>query len=229
MSEANPAQSVLIADVSGGDLLRGRLDEAEASRAVDRCLKRMERAVAVSGGQLVSSSDVRLTAAFDRPDQAFEAALQMQERVAGLPPVSGVKLSIRIGFTHGSAAADPGQLVGESAESAAQQRCGRLTLRYGDEELVLNERKPAIRMGRGAENDFAIHDRRASRQHAIVERRGERFVLTDSSSNGTYVTLDGKPELFLRGAECVIHGKGLICFAASASSPGVDCAEFEQS
>jgi hypothetical protein len=48
------------------------------------------------------------------------------------------------------------------------------------------------------------------------------------STNGTFVTLNGQPELVLRKEECVLHGEGVICFAASANSPEADLVKFEQ-
>lgn len=282
MSRANSAVSVLFADISGSVRLRQKLGDAEASRAVDRCFKRMERAVEVFGGRRVKAVGDRLTAVFDLPDQAFQAALQIQERVADLPPASGVKLAIRAGLAHGAVSEENGGLVGEAVDAAEQlaalakpgqvltaqqtqsalsprlQRSTRdvgaaaagqfprttifelvspaeatqgvpLILRYGDAVVILNERKPVIVMGRDAECDVAIHDRRASRQHAKIELRGERVVLVDHSTNGTYVTLDGQPELFLRGDECVIHGQGVISFASPSHSPDADCATFKSS
>ena len=35
----------------------------------------------------------------------------------------------------------------------------------------------------------------ASRMHAHIERRRDRFVLVDHSSNGTFLTIDGEPEI----------------------------------
>jgi predicted component of type VI protein secretion system len=87
--------------------------------------------------------------------------------------------------------------------------------------------KPALSMGRDASVEIVVRDRRASRNHARIERRGEKFVLTDQSTNGTYVTFAGEPELFLRREEVVLRGRGSICFAASGSSNEADCAEFE--
>ena len=273
------ALSVLFAEVPGSVRLHQKLGDAEASRAVDRCLKRMERAVEAFGGHRVGTVGDRLMASFDRPDAALQAALQMQERVADLPPVSGVKLAIRVGLAHGVVSEERGGLVGEAVDAAlqlaAQAKPGQLLIsrqaqcelsepwkkstrdlgpapgglpgtsvfelvspadltlgaplvvRYGDAVVVLSERKRVIVMGRDAECDIAIRDRRSSRQHARIELRGDRIVLVDHSSNGTYVTLDDQPELFLRGDECVIHGRGVISFAAPSSSPDADCATFE--
>jgi predicted component of type VI protein secretion system len=41
-------------------------------------------------------------------------------------------------------------------------------------------------------------DRKASRLHARIERRRDKFVIVDVSSNGTYCTMDGEPEILLR-------------------------------
>jgi adenylate cyclase len=280
MSTVKNDLSVLFAAVSGFAQLHEKLGSDEALRAVDRCLKRMLRAVEVSGGRLIKSAGNELMAVFNQADQAFLAAREMQQRVADLPPVAGQKLTIRVGFAHGPVSEDRGRVLGATVNSAAHlaglarpgqsltsgeaqlrlsaqlkqstkalgpvsvndpfpgmivfelvplpaaRRFAPLTLRYGKQFAVLND--GSISMGRDAQSDIEIHDRRASRQHAKIERRGDLVFLIDSSTNGTYVTLDGEPELFLRGDECEIHGKGLICFAASADSSGADCAQFEQ-
>ena len=276
MNRSHAAQSVLFADLPGSARLRQKLGDGEAARAVDRCRKRMERAAEVFGGQAIDFADDRLTAVFENADQALQAALQMRERVADLPPVAGIKLAVRAGLAHATVNEENGSLVGEAADAAMQlarqakpgqllasplaraalsprwQESTRelaapaadgttifelmaagstpasaLVLRYGDAAVTLDANQRVISMGRDADCDVAIHDRRASRQHARIELRGERIVLIDNSTNGTYVTLDGQPELFLRGNECVIHGRGLISFAAPSSSPGADCATFE--
>ena len=277
MSLSHAAQSVLFADLPGSARLRQKLGDGEAARAVDRCRKRMERAAEVFGGQAIDFADDRLTAVFEHADQALQAALQMRERVADLPPVAGIKLAVRAGLAHATVNEENGSLVGEAADAAMQlarqakpgqllasplaraalsprrQESTRelaapaadgttifelmaaagstpasaLVLRYGDAMVTLDANQRVISMGRDADCDVAIHDRRASRQHARIELRGERIVLIDNSTNGTYVTLDGQPELFLRGNECVIHGRGLISFAAPSASRDADCATFE--
>ena len=57
-----------------------------------------------------------------------------------------------------------------------------------------------------------IGDRLASRQHARIERRRDKFVLVDQSSNGTFVTVDGEPEIQLRREEMILRGRGRISF-----------------
>lgn len=287
MDAAENARSVLFADVSGRARLHEKLGNPETRRAVGRCLKRVQRAVAAYGGRTIKSGGDQLIAVFTLADDAFHAALDMQQRVADLPPVSGVKLAIGVSFAHGALSeaesgvagetvtvaaalarlAKPGQVLTSCATQAtlspplqaatrdlapsakapamrifeivpaaspaaepaplAEPAGARLRLHYAGAALVLDAEQPAIYLGRGAENTLVIKDRRASRNHARIERREGQIVVIDTSTNGTFVTLSGQPEFVVHRNECVIHGSGLIYFAASANGSGADCAVFE--
>jgi hypothetical protein len=48
--------------------------------------------------------------------------------------------------------------------------------------------------------------------HARIERRRDKFVIVDQSSNGTYVTVAGEREILLRREELILRGKGHITF-----------------
>ena len=297
MNDCEKYLSVLFADVSGSARLHEKLGEAEALRAVDRCLKRMERGVEGFGGRIIKTVCDELMAVFDNADEALQAAIEMQQRVGDLPPVSGVKLAIRVGFSHGLIIEEEGGITGETVSeaarlaglsmpgqiltsslaqanlSAALQRLTRdigsatangtpsgtkifevialdpdaaikkseasssstasptashLCVRYDGQVFVLDGSKKYLLLGRAAESDIVIHDRRASRNHAKIERRGDKFVLIDISTNGTYVTLTGQTEFVLHHAECVLQGKGVLNFVASSNGPESDCIEFEQ-
>jgi adenylate cyclase len=88
----------------------------------------------------------------------------------------------------------------------------RIVLRRGTKEFVLDETATAITLGRDEENDIVITDRKASRLHARVERRRDKFVIVDLSSNGTFVTVDGEPEIMLRREELILRGRGHVAF-----------------
>ena len=90
-------------------------------------------------------------------------------------------------------------------------RAARLELRHGARTVELGA-GPALSLGRDAQNDVVIDDRLASRQHARIERRRDKFVLVDQSSNGTYVTVEGEPEILLRREEMILRGRGRISF-----------------
>jgi class 3 adenylate cyclase len=103
----------------------------------------------------------------------------------------------------------------------------RLALRHGDAEIVLDEMRRTLAFGRDAQNDVVIADRLASRMHAHVEKRREHFVLVDHSSNGTYVTRDGEPEIALRREEFVLRGRGRISFGHSYTTDPRESVEFD--
>lgn len=296
---SHPYRSVLFADVSGSAKLHEKLGNTEALRAAERCMKRMERAVEAFNGRLLRHNGDELMAVFATAEEASMSAIEMQQRVADLPPISGVKLAIRVGFSFGifdenepstgelvdtaaylTGLAKPGQILttteaqttlspvlqlsirdrgtmaakgkfpeiqlfellasdsalapietGDATKTAKGDATHgtRLRLRYGDDMVILDKRNTVVSMGRDADCDVVIHDRRASRRHVEIEwREDNRFILSDMSTNGTYVTIKGQPEIHLRKEECVIHGTGVICFAASANTPQADRVEFEQ-
>lgn len=121
MSKAQSKVFAMFADVSGSARLFQRIGDTEAAYAVERCVRRMERSIAGYRGQTVKISGGELVAAFDSAEDACQAAINMQLRVSKLPPVSGLKLTIRIGLHVG--AVDAGSAVpSEEVISAARNR-----------------------------------------------------------------------------------------------------------
>jgi class 3 adenylate cyclase len=88
----------------------------------------------------------------------------------------------------------------------------RLHLTHAGNLLELGMARPAVTLGRDPGCDMVIRDPRASRQHARIELRRDKFVLTDISSNGTYVTIDGEAELAIKREELILRGAGRIVF-----------------
>lgn len=296
--------AVLFADVSGRARLYERLNEAEAERAVDRCIKRMERAIEGFGGRLVKASGGEIMVLFETADAACQSAQDMQQRVSDLPPVSGVQLAIRIGFHVGPVMASGNEFTGETIDATAhivgQAQSGqilcsgnaadelpgylqegleapwqpatgdvpvfqvpwqktedatlitakpiaakpavaagssqataktasfaKLCLRYRGRSYVLDDKTPVLSLGRDEASDIVIEDRKASRHHGRVEKRGNRFFYVDRSTNGSYVVLAGEPEAMVRRTEIPLLGKGSVCFGSSGNDPTADCATFE--
>jgi len=102
-----------------------------------------------------------------------------------------------------------------------------LRLRHGGKELILEPERELVRFGRENLCDVVIADRKASREHARIERRRDKFVLIDISSNGTYVTFHGEPEKTLRREEIVLHGRGSISFGHPYSADPTEVVAFE--
>jgi adenylate cyclase len=91
-------------------------------------------------------------------------------------------------------------------------RPAHLTLKHGDRQIDLSEAVPTLSIGRDLQNDVVIADRKASRMHARIERRRDKFALIDHSSNGTYVTVQGEAEILLRREELILRNRGQMSF-----------------
>ena len=80
----------------------------------------------------------------------------------------------------------------------------RLRLRFRDSEIELDQNRRVVTIGRGQQNDLVIPDEFASRVHLRVEFRHGKFVLSDQSTNGTFVA----PRM---GRKCTCTGKSCRC------------------
>jgi len=109
------------------------------------------------------------------------------------------------------------------AEPAARVK---LKLRYRGTKLVLKRIVEAVSIGRDAACKVVIKDEHASRHHCTIQRRRDRFVLVDKSTNGTFVTFEGEQELALRRDEITLRKTGWICFGQPRSAAGEDVMEF---
>lgn len=85
-------------------------------------------------------------------------------------------------------------------------------LRYHEAEIYLDANRASLSLGRDAGSDLVILDRKASRNHGGIERRGSKYILSDHSANGTYVTVEGDSEIVLRREQFILRGHGWITF-----------------
>ena len=101
-----------------------------------------------------------------------------------------------------------------------------LKLIYRANIFVVDRTHPALQMGRGDSNGIVVVSLFASRVHARVEARHEKFVLVDLSSNGTFVLPDGKADVQLeeirlrQDEELVLSGRGWFGMGRSATKHG---------
>jgi predicted component of type VI protein secretion system len=94
----------------------------------------------------------------------------------------------------------------------------QLKLTYQGNSIVMNQLCPRTVMGRDLSCSLVVSDKMASRQHANIELRQEKFFLVDQSTNGTFVLPDGEAEFVLRREEMVLQGSGRIAFGRSVES-----------
>jgi len=255
--------------------------------------RRIRRAVEVLGGRLLPAQGSRVMAFFANGSDALLSAIEMQRRVADLPPHSGFPLAVRVGLCAGhharegrffpisgdnpaaslSIAAMPGRILLSVPKRAghfpwrqmAAERVSDLALNCGNRQLgifevawqvqdrsilhqalanlgmgndqlivsfgisqwVLDMTRPIIRLGRHPDADVAVHDLRCSRQHATIERRLDRIVLVDRSTNGTFVRLGDHDEIWVRHRAFELAGSGQLSLGASSAEPGAAIVKFQ--
>ena len=96
-----------------------------------------------------------------------------------------------------------------------------LKLIYRGNIFVVNRSRPSIQMGRDDSNEIVIVSLFASRIHARVHTREGHFVITDLSSNGTFLMVDEhSAEVHLRREEAVLNGRGWIGLGKNATRHG---------
>lgn len=95
---------------------------------------------------------------------------------------------------------------------AYHPRLVQLNLTYRDDKLVMNQLCQRIVMGRDLACHVVVSDKMASRHHACIELRQEKFFLIDQSTNGTFVLYDGEPQFVLRREEIMLQKAGRIAF-----------------
>jgi len=107
-------------------------------------------------------------------------------------------------------------MAGREAKKAA-----RLRLRFQDQELLLDEGRTQITIGRAEDNDAVIKGNLISRLHARIEVNRGKFVLIDQSTNGTFVQSSNGEEAFVRRDSMQLKGEGMIGLgkAPEATSP----------
>ncbi len=93
-------------------------------------------------------------------------------------------------------------------ETTASTR--NLCLRWRDHAVTLVPESPSLTMGRGDRSDIQIDSDLASRVHARVGFQETNFILTDQSTNGTFVQIDDDDEVYLHNEQIVLRGSGVI-------------------
>jgi class 3 adenylate cyclase len=93
-----------------------------------------------------------------------------------------------------------------------------LTLTYRETKVVRRRDRDSVTMGRDEHCGIQVHDDQASRLHCTIERRQDKWFLTDHSTNGTYVTVEGAQEVLVQREEFTLGGRGRLAFGQPAVS-----------
>lgn len=121
MSASPEKFAIMFADVVGSTRLYETLGDSIARRAIGQRVERMSRITLRNTGSVVKTIGDEVMCCFSTPDAAVTAAISVQEEIDDLPPVEGLKITVRIGVHFGPAILqDDGDLFGDAVNVAAR-------------------------------------------------------------------------------------------------------------
>jgi adenylate cyclase len=112
-----------------------------------------------------------------------------------------------------------------SHKSIYKPKNAKLRILAQGTEVILSAERPSLALGRDASADMVVRERMASRAHGKIERRLDKFILTDHSANGTFITIEGDKEIILRREEFTLRAHGWIAFGQTRAT-ATDVIEF---
>src|SRR5919106_1542345 len=237
MAEQAREAAILFADVSGSTKLYETAGNAVAHAAVESCVNVMRQKTLASSGRVIKTigDEVNLAsrlAAVATKGQIITARetvmlmspmLKANTRAITTIQVKGKAQEIQVYELLWQQSEDMTTLA--SHKSVFKPKNTPLRLKIQDTELVLSAERPSLAMGRDQAADLVVKERMASRAHGKIERRLDKFILTDHSANGTFVTIEGDKEIVLRREEFTLRGHGWIAFGQSRTG-ATDVVEF---
>jgi class 3 adenylate cyclase len=271
--------AILFADVVGSTRLYEQMGDVRARDMVAMCVDVMSAATEQHHGTVIKTMGDGVMASFPTPDQALDAAAQMQKQIQTHSQLKCQgPVALRIGCQYGPVVLEDrdvfGATVHTASRAASEAKAGqiittgatveklspewqsacrtvavallkgqtnrvtlcevlwqkedatsmvtalvvkagpivfkRLRLRVGSRDVLLDEQTPSVTIGRADDNDCVVKGNTISRLHARIEINRDKFVLTDLSTNGTFVQTLGGEESFIRRDSLQIKGEGMI-------------------
>ncbi len=86
----------------------------------------------------------------------------------------------------------------------------KLVLKYEGKSHTIAIKTDSYVLGRGKDCELIIKGDLISRHHSKIEHRRGKFIITDQSTNGTFVRTTEGQEIFLRREELTLFGSGHI-------------------
>jgi class 3 adenylate cyclase len=92
-----------------------------------------------------------------------------------------------------------------------------LLLTYHDRQLEVTAENQPFALGRNPNSHLIVETRFVSRNHASIEYSQGKFILTDSSTNGTYVFMNDGRKVFVHRESFPLYGEGKISLGQDSS------------
>jgi len=93
---------------------------------------------------------------------------------------------------------------------ARHHQSENLTLTCGKNKFDISKTTSSFVLGRGIDCELIVQGELISRYHSKIEHRRGKFILTDQSTNGTFVQTEDGQEIFIRREELALYGNGYI-------------------
>jgi adenylate cyclase len=100
--------------------------------------------------------------------------------------------------------------ITDVAEHTHPTAAARLRLKHRGRDIDLPEE--GLDVGRDPGCQVVVDDEHVSRRHCTIRARQGKFLVQDHSANGTYLAIDGEPEIALHREDYVLRGHGWISF-----------------
>lgn len=108
--------------------------------------------------------------------------------------------------------------VEEQAETG-NGSASRLLLVLEGREIALDKTADDFSVGRHSESDLRANSKTVSRHHLRISWKDDHFIVTDQSSNGTYVRLPGGGTRHLQGESLTLDGEGVMYLGLPPEDP----------
>ena len=295
MSQTRP-QTILFADVSGSTRLFETKGDVEARRLIAAVLDALSIVCVGHGGRVIKTIGDEIMCTLPTAMSGLLAACDMQRKMSRDISFVRENLAVRIGFHHGNALEENGDVFGDAVNVAARMtslakreqivstaatvnglagtrlpetrslgrarvsgkllpieivdvvwqedtsgmtmvqsaiRMGdaapagaKLTLRHRGKLIELTENSEPFMMGREVSNNLVVEADWVSRTHAQIEYKRGHFMITDRSTNATYVCIGQDPELRLHRDEVHLRTSGSISMGQAAAANTHDLIHF---
>jgi adenylate cyclase len=135
--------TVLFAEVGGRDEFVRAAGTVAGWNGISDCVERLHRTARSAGGRVVKVIGSELMMVFNTPDAAADAASKMHAAVNALPPVSGTRLSVKVGYHAGPVIEGNDDLLGDTVKLVAalmrQAKAGQTMTTHETAQLLNDE------------------------------------------------------------------------------------------
>lgn len=101
-----------------------------------------------------------------------------------------------------------------------------LTLTCGKNKIEIPNTTISFVLGRGTDCELVIQGELISRYHSKLEHRRGKFIISDQSTNGTFIKTRDGLEIFLRREELALYGEGFISLGKKVDHTDIDLIHF---